>query len=106
MAYYLIRAPPDAGLPPEHHNRLSNEEFEPPRPFGPALTVALRGTRFDAETGDAVWEKENYCRPPLAQEHDVLLDDFDAIRVKQVSRGDGWKEIKLLPSLWTHSHPS
>ncbi|GAA5052321.1 hypothetical protein ACFFQF_24220 [Haladaptatus pallidirubidus] len=106
MAYYLIRAPPDAGLPPEQHNQLSDGELEPPRLSGPALTVALRGTRFDAETGNAVWEKENYCRPLLAQEHNAVLDNFDAIRVKQISRGDGWKEIKVLPSLWAHSHPS
>lgn len=107
MAYYLVRAAPDADLLPELHDRLSNGEFEPLRPFGPALTVALRGARFDAETGDAVWEEEDYCRPPLAQERDAVLDDyFGAVRVEQVSRGDGWKEIEALPSLWAHSHPS
>lgn len=101
MAYYLVRADPHTDRLPELHDRLSNDEFESLRPFGPALTVALRGARFDADTGDAVWEEEDYCRPPLAQERTAVLDDyFDAIRVEQVTQGEGWKQVETLPSLW------
>lgn len=101
MAYYLVRADPRVDRLSELHDRLSNGEFESLRPFGPALTVALRGARYDADTGDAVWEEEDYCRPPLAQERTAVLDDyFDAIRTEQVRQGDGWKQIEGLPSLW------
>lgn len=70
-------------------------------PSGDALPVAVRGARFDVETGDIIWEEEDYCRPPLAQERDAAFDDyFESIRVEQVAQGDGWKQIETLPSLW------
>lgn len=101
MAYYLVRADPRSERMTELHDRLTDGEFEPLQPFGRALTVALRGARFDTETGDAVWEEEDYCQPPLAQERDAVLDSyFDAIRVERVQWGDGWNRIETLPSLW------
>lgn len=101
MAYYLVRAKPRSNKLSELHDRLSKGEFESMRPFGVTLTVALRGARFNAETGDVMWEEEDYCRPPLAQERDAVFDDyFESIRVEQVAQGDGWKQIEALPSLW------
>lgn len=101
MAYYLVRANPRSERLQELHDCLTNGEFESIRPFGSALTIGLRGARFDIDTDDAMWEEEDYCRPPLTEERDAVLDDyFDEIRVEQVTQGDGWKQIEALPSLW------
>lgn len=104
MSYYLVRADPQSDQLSELHNRLTDGEFEPMQPFGRALTVALRGARFDSDTGDAVWEEEDYCSPPLAQERDAVLDDyFDGITVERVEWGEGWNQIEALPSLWAET---
>jgi hypothetical protein len=71
------------------------------RPFGAALTKGLVGARLDLESGEAVWEEEDYCSPPLAMERAAVLDRyFDNLRVEQVSEGEGWRRIHDLPSLW------
>ena len=101
MAYYLVRADPRIDRIPELYARLSDGEFESMRPFGRALTVALRGARFDAEASNALWEEEDYCRPPLTQERNAVLDDyFETIHVEEVEWGEGWKQVETLPSLW------
>ena len=50
MSYYLVHADPRTDRMTELHDRLTDGEFEPMRPFGRALTVALRGARLDNET--------------------------------------------------------
>jgi hypothetical protein len=70
------------------------------KPFGRSLTHALRnaGIRKD---GVAVWEEEDYCSPPLAQEREAVLDGyFGDLRVEPVSEGDGWEKIAALPRLF------
>ena len=37
------------------------------RPFGRSLTYSLEHARL-RDDGYAVWEEEDYCAPPLAQE--------------------------------------
>jgi hypothetical protein len=49
----------------------------------------------------AVWEEEDYCAPPLAQERAAVVDDyFHDLRVEKVKEGEGWGKIETLPRLF------
>lgn len=101
MAYYLVRARLKDDRQDDLFARLQRGEFEPLQPFGRALSGSLKGARLDDATGEAVWEEEDYCTPPLAQERAAVLDTyFDDLRVERVPQGDGWRRIDGLPSLW------
>lgn len=101
MAYYLVRARPKPELVAELHQRLERGELRPLRPFGRALTSSLQEARWDAAAGEAVWEEEDYCAPPLAEERAAVLDRyFEDLRVERVREGEGWQRIASLPSLW------
>lgn len=101
MAYYLVRASPRADLSAELRGRLDRGELLPLRPFGQAITTGLAGARRDPATGDAIWEEEDYCSPPLAMERAAVLDRyFDGLTVESVERGEAWRRIEGLPSLW------
>ncbi len=101
MAYYLVRARVKEALAEELRQRLDRGEFRDMQPFGRALTKALEGARWDPETGEAVWEEEDYCTPPLAMERAAVLDRyFDNLQVERVREGEGWQRIAHLPSLW------
>lgn len=53
------------------------------------------------ERGVAVWEEEDYCTPPLAQERAAVLDRyFDDLAVESVRPGAGWERIEELPRLF------
>lgn len=100
MAYYLVSALPKAAKLEELAARLARDEFIHMQPFGRALTGALRGARLRAD-GIAVWEEEDYCRPPLAEERAAVLDTyFDNLKVESISRGMGWHQISDLPRLF------
>jgi hypothetical protein len=102
VAYYLVRARPRLERLAELGRRLSAGEFRSMRPFGNALTHSLLQARLDPDTGEAVWEAEDYCTPPLAMERAAVLDRyFDALRVEPVGKGEGWSRVRDLPSLWT-----
>src|ERR671927_943207 len=97
MAEYLVHAVPLADRLPELARRLRAGEFRQMRPFGRALTEALEGARV-APDGRAVWEEEDYCSPPLAQERAAVLDTYFAdLSVERVQHGEGWKRIEQLP---------
>jgi len=99
MAYYLVRAKPRAERLAELHTQLGENAFVNLRPFGKALTYSLTEARTQPD-GTAVWEEEDYCSPPLAQERAAVLDTyFDEIKVEQVNAGEGWKRIDNLPKL-------
>ncbi len=101
MAFYLVRAKPKADLIASLQARLEKGEFKVMRPFGGSLTRALQDARWDAQAGEAVWEEEDYCSPPLAMERAAVLDDyFDGLRVERVHEGQGWKRLQDLPSFW------
>ncbi len=101
MAFYLVRARLRMKRAAELRARLAREEFRALRPFGPALTASLENARWDPEAGEAVWEEEDYCSPPLAMERAAVLDHyFEDLRVERVSAGEGWRRIAGLPSLW------
>src|SRR5262245_61475545 len=100
MAFYLVTATPHEALLEDLEARLARDEFVPLRPFGTALSQSLRNARRRPE-GGAVWEEEDYCRPPLAEERAAVLDHyFDGIEVKAVQRGAGWEQIDDLPLLF------
>ena len=100
MAYYLVTAVPKADKLNDLKARLSRNEFQQLRPFGEALSSSLRGARRFPD-GLAVWEEEDYCRPPLAQERAAVLDDyFDKLQVEAVGEGEGWRRIEGLDRLF------
>jgi hypothetical protein len=99
MAYYLVRAKPKPERLAELHTRLAENAFIDLRPFGRALTHSLKQARAQPD-GTAIWEEEDYCSPPLAQERAAVLDTyFDDIEVEQVNVGEGWRRIERLPKL-------
>ena len=100
MAFYLVSAVPKQDLMQELSERLARDEFVGLRPFGPTLSRSLKGARLRRD-GVAVWEEEDYCRPPLAEERAAVLDHyFRELRVEKVSEGRGWETIEALPRLF------
>jgi len=78
-----------------------NDEFREMRPFGRALTRSLREARR-REDRSAVWEEEDYCHPPLAEERAAVLDAyFDHLTIERVQQGAGWRQIDDLPRLFS-----
>jgi hypothetical protein len=108
MAYYLVKAQYHKELLPELRRRLDSGEINQMRPFGQALQYSLDRARLDPQRdGWAVWEEEDYCRPPLAQERAAVLDTyFTGLRVELVNEGKGWERIKSLPLLWEGKNES
>lgn len=100
MAYYLVKARPKKEDLDELFEQLEKDAFVGLRPFGKALTHGLRNARL-RESEIAVWEEEDYCRPPLAEERAAVLDDyFDDIEVEKVQKGEGWQQIQNLSKLF------
>jgi hypothetical protein len=100
MAFYLVSAVPKKELIDELSARLQRDEFTGLRPFGPTLSRSLKAARLRGD-GSAVWEEEDYCRPPLAEERAAVLDRyFSNLRVEPVSRHEGWRKIAALPRLF------
>src|SRR5574337_1713692 len=101
MGHYLVSAIPKADRLDELRERLMNDEFREMRPFGRALTRSLREARR-REDRSAVWEEEDYCRPPLAEERAAVLDAyFDHLTIERVQQGAGWRQIDDLPRLFS-----
>ena len=100
MAHYLVTATPRAELLAELEDRLVRNEFSGLRPFGKALTHSLRRARR-LPNGKAMWEEEDYCQPPLAEERAAVLDRyFDGVSVEPVVEGTGWALIDALPAMF------
>lgn len=100
MAYYLVKAKFHENLLTELRTRLDSGEIKEMRPFGSALQHSLENARVD-QPGWAIWEEEDYCRPPLAQERAAVLDTyFTDLSVEKVERGEGWLRIESLSRLW------
>lgn len=100
MAYYLVRAKPIQERLQELRERLDTGEIRVMRPFGQALQYGLENARLE-EDGLAVWEEEDYCVPPLAQERDAVLDTyFRELTVEPVEKNKGWEQIESLPRMW------
>src|SRR5215204_5160742 len=100
MAYYLVQARPIDELLTELRQRLDSGEIGVMRPFGKALQYSLENARVK-ENGIAIWEEEDYCVPPLAQERAAILDTyFQELNTERVELTEGWKKIEPLPRLW------
>ncbi len=92
MAYYLVQARPIDHLLVELRQRLDSGEIKVMRPFDQACLQA---------NGTAIWEEEDYCVPPLAQERAAILDTyFKELNVERVEKTEGWKKIESIPMLW------
>ena len=102
MAFYLVKAKYDKKLLPELRSRLDSGEIQVMKQFGRALQHGLDNARLDPDkSGFAIWEEEDYCNPPLAQERAAVLDTyFTELSVEIVKKGDGWQRIESLPKLW------
>lgn len=100
MAYYLVAATPREELVEELRTKLARDEFVALRPFGRALSFSLRRARR-LPNGRAMWEEEDYCQPPLAEERAAVLDRyFDALSVEPVVEGTGWALIGPMPAMF------
>ena len=106
MAYYLVQAKPVDELLDELRNRLDSGEIRIMRPFGKALQYGLDNARLQ-EDGSMIWEEEDYCVPPLAQERAAILDTyFKELNVEHVDKDKGWDKIESLPKVWKSSAQS
>jgi hypothetical protein len=100
MAHYLVRARAKPEKLDELAERVAANAFVDLEPFGRALTKGLRGARVEGD--GAIWEEEDYCAPPLAEERAAVLDTyFDGITVEPVAKGEGWRRIEGLPHLFS-----
>lgn len=95
-----MTASPREDLLGELQGKLAGDEFAGLRPFGVALSFSLRRARR-LPNGKAMWEEEDYCRPPLAQEREAVLDRyFEELSVEPVVAGTGWALIEALPPMF------
>ncbi len=102
LARYLVTARPRLDMLGELRQKLDSGEISSMQPFGRALEHSLRNARIREDGGAALWEEEDYCSPPLAQERGAVLDQyFGSIETRNVEQGEGWRQVSKLPSLWT-----
>ena len=100
MAFYLVTARPIRSKMNDLRKWLDSGEVRAMRPFGHALQMGLDNARWQS-ADVAIWEEEDYCVPPLAQERAAVLDEyFTDLDVKHVNKGEGWKRIDLLKKIW------
>jgi hypothetical protein len=100
MAHYLVTAKPRSERLGDLLANLRKRAYAAMRPFGKTMTHSLENARL-REDGYAIWEEEDYCSPPLAQERAAALDEFfDELEVAPVKEGAGWEEIEQLPRLF------
>ncbi|HSG44098.1 MAG TPA: hypothetical protein VLA72_13160 [Anaerolineales bacterium] len=102
MAYYLVTAKPIRSKMNDLRKWLDSGEIRAMRPFGKNLQIGLDNARWQSE-GIAIWEEEDYCIPPLAQERASVLDEyFTDLEVQHVKKGEGWKQIEALKKIWNN----
>lgn len=100
MAHYLVKAKPKSDRLDALLGNLRKRAYAPMHPFGKAMTYSLENARL-RDDGYAVWEEEDYCSPPLAQERAAALDEFfDELEVMPVREGTGWEAIQGFPRLF------
>src|SRR2546428_4109889 len=84
MVFWLVTAKPRVERLGELRRRLDSREISRMRPFGRSLENGLVKARL-REDGIALWEEEDYCVPPLAQERAAVLDYyFDNLTVEDI----------------------
>jgi hypothetical protein len=107
MSFYLVTAKPIRSKMDNLRKWLNSGEIRTMQPFGRALQMGLDGARWQSDDV-TIWEEEDYCVPPLAQERAAVLDKyFTDLEVQHVNKGEGWKEIDSLERIWEdHDHSS
>ncbi len=96
MPYYLVTARIKKNKLDELQEKLKQNSFLNLQPFGRALSSSLKNARSLGKDL-LIWEEEDYCRPPLAQEKEAVLHTyFENIEAEPVQKGDGWKKINHL----------
>ena len=99
MAHYLVQGKPKTDRASDLQDQLRRDAFSRLQPFGRALTYSLNEARTQPD-GTVVWEEEDYCSPPLAEERAAVLDAyFEDLKIEPVKAGEGWKRIARLPKL-------
>ena len=105
MAHYLVKGELIESKTHELKSKVFSGELRDLEPFGRAITQSLENAKFDALSEEAIWEEEDYCSPPLAQEREAVLDIyFSNLQIEKVDKGEGWGKIDDLPSIW-EKHP-
>lgn len=100
MAHYLVTAKPKSDRLAVLLENLREKAYASMRPFGRAMSYALENARL-REDGYAIWEEEDYCSPPLAEERAAALDEFfNELHVARVDKGTGWEKIQGIPRLF------
>jgi len=100
LAFYLVKTELKEELSGELRKAMEENAFINLQPFGRALTFSLRNARID-ENMEIVWEEEDYCTPPLAEERAAVLDKyFQILQIEKVDKGAGWEKIRKLPKLF------
>ena len=100
MAFYLVTAKPIRSKLDDLRKWLDSGEIRTMKPFGQALQMGLENARWQSN-GVAIWEEEDYCVPPLAQERAAVLDEFfTELEVQHVNKDEGWKKIDSLKKVW------
>ena len=103
MAHYLVKGKPVEEKSRELKAKVMGRGFSHLRPFGSALSFSLENARVD-RSGSWLWEEEDYCSPPLAQERRAVLDlYFTELEVEKVSPGSGWEKIGDYPRVFPES---
>lgn len=100
MAHYLVTGKPKSERLGDLLANLREHAYVSIRPFGKSMTHSLENARL-REDGYIIWEEEDDCSPPLAQERAAALDEFfEELEVAPVKEGAGWEEIEQLPRLF------
>jgi len=101
MAYYLVRAKPKFERLGELSRQLQRKAFVGLRPFGKALTHSLENARSESDR-TVIWEEEDYCSPPLAEERAAVLDLYFDIDHGRAS--EGWRGLEADPGITKAKH--
>jgi len=100
LSFYLVTARIKKDKLEELEKKLKQNSFLNLQPFGRALSFSLQNAR-SLKNSLLTWEEEDYCRPPLAQEKEAVLDHyFENVETEEVQKGEGWKKISNLPLIF------
>lgn len=102
MVHYVVQARMKPERTAELREKPESGAFDTIRPLAREISSALRRARRDPAAGEAVWEEQCFCSPPLAAERPAILDRcFDDITTEEVTVGEGWARTERLPGLWS-----
>jgi hypothetical protein len=105
MASYLVKGRPKPGKLPKLRRKLELGDIALMRGFGVSLEFGLKNAKR-SEDGNVLWEQQSDSTPTLSQERRAILNEFFREKsAKEVAKGQGWEEVKLLQPLWATREP-